>query len=77
MKNNELQKYSNGLMSAKKVKESISRESFRIATNYDIERFNKHKLLYNNPHKNTYSMLDINELREKVQPIVRDLDLGK
>ena len=41
MKNNELQKYNNGLISAKKVKESISRESFRRATNFDIERFNK------------------------------------
>ena len=77
MKNNELQKYNNGLISAKKVKEIISRESFRRATNFDIERFKKNKHLYNDPQKNTYAMLDINELREKVQPIVRDIDFGK
>ena len=77
MKNNELQKYNSGLMSARRVKESISRESFRIATNYDIERFNKNKNLYNDPQKTTYSMLDINELREKVQPIVREIELIK
>ena len=77
MKNDELQKYYNGLLPLKKVKENISRESFRIATNFDIERFNKNKHLYNDPQKNTYAMLDINELREKVQPIVRDIDFGK
>ena len=77
MKNDELQKYRSGLLSAKKVKEIISRESFRRATNFDIERFKKNKHLYNDPQKNTYAMLDINELREKVQPIVRDIDFGK
>ena len=72
MKYNELQKYNDGRMSLKRVKVNISRESFRLATNYNIERFKKNKKRYNDPRYNSYSMLDINELREKVQPIVRE-----
>ena len=77
MKHNEMQKFNQGLISAKKVKESISRESFGIATNYNIERFIKNKKLYNDPRYSSYSMLDINELREKVQPIVREPDFSR
>ena len=72
MKNNEMQRYKEGLISLKKVKENISQESFRIATNYNIQRFSKNKKLYDNHNNASYSKLDINELREKVQPIVRE-----
>lgn len=74
MKHDELEKYKKGLMSIRKVKQSISRESFSIATNYNIERYNKNKQYYNDPKHASYQMLDINDLREKVQPIVREID---
>ena len=77
LQHNELQKYENGTMTVNQIKENISRESFRIATNYDIDRYNKNKKMYNDPKEDRFSMLDISDLRGKVQPIVREPDIYK
>ena len=74
MTQNELQRYSEGTITLKKVKENISRESFRQATNHNIERFEKNKKAFSDPNNAKYSILDIDELREKVQPITREAD---
>lgn len=75
MVKNEIYKYQNKIWTRTDVKKSISRESFRQATNKNIERYNKNKKNFKDASQELYSILDISELREMVQPINRDEDI--
>lgn len=61
--------YLAGKMSFEKVKEAVARSLFNQANNYDLETYTKNKKNFEEPENLSYQQLDIERLRQIVQPL--------
>lgn len=65
----QLQQYRNGLLSFEELKRCVSRHIFGKATTYNSESYETNKEAFADPANTDYQMLDIEQLRQFVQPI--------
>ena len=62
--------YRSGGMDFKTLKVMVAKSLFDKATQYNTEKYNNNKQLFNDPEQITYQQLDIENLRKLVQPII-------
>ena len=61
--------YLNGKSDIETVKHQVADALFTKASNYDLDAFNTNKKYFQDPQNNQYRELDIEKLRQLVQPI--------
>lgn len=66
-----LQQYRNGQVSLDQLKCDVSSAIFKAASDYDLEQYNANRALFADTTQRGYQMLDIDQLRKVVQPIMR------
>ena len=64
--------WENGTLSFEDLKRAVSHTLFVRATNYDVEQHSQNLPHYNNPDEIRYQQLDIEQLRQYVNPITEN-----
>lgn len=67
-----IEKYKNGTLSLEELELELAKTLFEKATEYDQERYEQNKPLFEDPETLTHQMLVIDDLRKVVRPIQRE-----
>lgn len=69
LSDNEKRLYESGKLTFEEVKMRVARNLFEKAKSYDLENYKANKALFTDPSKITYQQVDVELLREYVQPV--------
>lgn len=66
-----IQQYHDGQVTLDQLKREVSSSLFKAASDYDLEQYNVNRALFADTTQHGYQILDVEQLRTVVQPIMR------